>query len=162
MLRAARLARGLTQAALAARIGKSRDTIQYWEAKPEISGSGTGIRIAEALGLGPLVDQYARAGGWGLSTERQVDASLEAQERRHLAAKAQRLARLGVFCGAKTRKGTACRCLCEPGKRRCRFHGGLSTGPKTRAGRIRIADAQRRRWARIKSCSGASAPVECP
>jgi hypothetical protein len=27
-----------------------------------------------------------------------------------------------------------------PGKRRCRFHGGLSTGPKTKAGRARIAD----------------------
>jgi hypothetical protein len=34
----------------------------------------------------------------------------------------------------------------EPNKARCRFHGGLSTGPKTEAGRRRIADAQRRRW----------------
>lgn len=34
----------------------------------------------------------------------------------------------------------------ELGKRRCRFHGGLSTGPKTEAGRARIAEAQRRRW----------------
>jgi len=34
----------------------------------------------------------------------------------------------------------------EPGKRRCRFHGGLSTGPKTSEGRARIAEAQRRRW----------------
>jgi hypothetical protein len=33
-----------------------------------------------------------------------------------------------------------------PGKRRCRFHGGLSTGPKTEEGRARIAEAQRRRW----------------
>ena len=39
------------------------------------------------------------------------------------------------------------RCLvrAEPGKARCRFHGGLSTGPRTEAGRARIADAQRRR-----------------
>jgi hypothetical protein len=29
----------------------------------------------------------------------------------------------------------------EFGKARCRFHGGLSTGPKTEAGRIRIAEA---------------------
>jgi hypothetical protein len=35
----------------------------------------------------------------------------------------------------------------ELGKARCRFHGGLSTGPKTEAGRARIAEAQRRRWA---------------
>jgi hypothetical protein len=26
------------------------------------------------------------------------------------------------------------------------LHGGLSTGPKTEAGRARIAEAQRRRW----------------
>jgi hypothetical protein len=34
----------------------------------------------------------------------------------------------------------------ELGKARCRFHGGLSTNPKTEAGRARIAEAQRRRW----------------
>jgi hypothetical protein len=34
----------------------------------------------------------------------------------------------------------------EFGKARCRFHGGLSTGPKTEAGRARIAEAQRRLW----------------
>jgi hypothetical protein len=34
----------------------------------------------------------------------------------------------------------------EFGKARCRLHGGLSTGPKTEAGRARIAEAQRRRW----------------
>jgi hypothetical protein len=34
----------------------------------------------------------------------------------------------------------------ELGKARCRFHGGMSTGPKTAAGRARIAEAQRRRW----------------
>jgi hypothetical protein len=34
----------------------------------------------------------------------------------------------------------------ELGKGRCRFHGGLSTGPKTEAGRAGITEAQRRRW----------------
>jgi len=34
----------------------------------------------------------------------------------------------------------------EPGKRRCRFHGGLSAGANTSEGRARIAEAQRRRW----------------
>ena len=32
------------------------------------------------------------------------------------------------------------------GNARCRFHGGKSTGPKTQAGRARIAEAQRLRW----------------
>ncbi|MDF1856491.1 HGGxSTG domain-containing protein [Pseudooceanicola sp.] len=53
-------------------------------------------------------------------------------------------------CGARTRKGTPCRARAMPGKTRCRFHGGLSTGPKTREGRERIAEAQRRRWATKK------------
>lgn len=51
-------------------------------------------------------------------------------------------------CGALTRKGTQCRCKPLPGKQRCKFHGGASTGPKTPEGRERIAEAQRRRWAR--------------
>jgi hypothetical protein len=50
------------------------------------------------------------------------------------------------ICGARSRNGKPCQVRVEPGKRRCRFHGGLSTGPKTVAGRQRIAEAQRRRW----------------
>jgi hypothetical protein len=45
-------------------------------------------------------------------------------------------------CGAKTRRGTACQC---PGMRtngRCRVHGGLSTGPKTREGIERIRQSR--------------------
>nr|WP_051544584.1 HGGxSTG domain-containing protein [Sulfitobacter mediterraneus] len=50
-------------------------------------------------------------------------------------------------CHAKTRKGRLCRNKSEPGRRRCKFHGGMSTGPKTQEGRARIAEAQRARWA---------------
>jgi hypothetical protein len=39
------------------------------------------------------------------------------------------------LCGAKTRAGGTCLVRVEFGKARCRFHGGLSTGPKTEAGR---------------------------
>ncbi|MEX5579145.1 HGGxSTG domain-containing protein [Pseudophaeobacter sp. A-200-2] len=49
-------------------------------------------------------------------------------------------------CGAKNRKGSHCKLPVEPGKRRCRLHGGASTGPKTAEGRARIAEAQRKRW----------------
>jgi hypothetical protein len=50
-------------------------------------------------------------------------------------------------CGATTRKdGHPCWWEPEPGKKRCKFHGGRSTGPKTAEGRQRIAEAQRRRW----------------
>ena len=42
--------------------------------------------------------------------------------------------------------GAPCKNKAISGKRRCRFHGGLSTGPKTEAGRARIAAAQKKRW----------------
>ncbi len=51
-------------------------------------------------------------------------------------------------CGAKNRKGSSCKLPVEAGKRRCRFQGAASTGPKTLEGRERIAEAQRKRWAR--------------
>jgi hypothetical protein len=51
-------------------------------------------------------------------------------------------------CGARNRQGEPCDVRVEPGKARCRFHGGLSTGPRTVEGRARVAEAQRQRWAR--------------
>ena len=51
-------------------------------------------------------------------------------------------------CGARNRRGEPCAVRVEHGRRRCRFHGGLSTGPRTVEGRARIAEAQRRRWRR--------------
>jgi hypothetical protein len=51
-----------------------------------------------------------------------------------------------LLCGAKTRAGRCCQVRAEPGKARCRFHGGKSTGPKTEAGRNRVAEVQRLRW----------------
>lgn len=50
-------------------------------------------------------------------------------------------------CGAKTRAGGTCGNKVIPGKTRCHFHGGKSTGPRTVEGRARIAEAQRKRWA---------------
>ena len=42
-----------------------------------------------------------------------------------------------VVCGAKTQAGHSCRGKSEPGKRRCKWHGGRSTGPRTSEGRAR-------------------------
>jgi hypothetical protein len=50
------------------------------------------------------------------------------------------------LCGAKTRAGLPCRAKKVDGKTRCRMHGGLSTGPKSDAGRLRISEAQKKRW----------------
>ena len=60
------------------------------------------------------------------------------------------------LCGAKTRAGGSCKVRAEPGKARCRFHGGKSTGPRTQAGRGRIAEAQRRRWRAYRARAPAS------
>jgi hypothetical protein len=49
-------------------------------------------------------------------------------------------------CGARTRKGVPCLVMVEPGKRRCRFHGGLSTGPRTAEGKARIEPRNAGDW----------------
>ena len=48
-------------------------------------------------------------------------------------------------CGAKCRDGHACNRRPVPGKPRCKNHGGLSTGPKTEAGRKAIVESNQRR-----------------
>lgn len=42
-------------------------------------------------------------------------------------------------CGAKTRAGTPCKLKSVYSNGRCHLHGGLSTGPKTAAGKARSA-----------------------
>lgn len=43
-----------------------------------------------------------------------------------------------VICGAKRRRdGQPCQALSVRGKRRCKWHGGCSTGPRTEKGRAR-------------------------
>jgi hypothetical protein len=55
-------------------------------------------------------------------------------------------------CSARCRDGHPCRAKAVRNingfviNGRCRLHGGLSTGPKTAAGRRRIAQAARKRW----------------
>ena len=53
-------------------------------------------------------------------------------------------------CGAKTRSGHPCKAKAVKGKNRCRMHGGLSTGAKTREGIERIKLAQQKRWKRYR------------
>jgi len=66
-------------------------------------------------------------------------------------------------CGAKTRAGTPCRRWPVRGRRRCRLHGGASTGPRTVEGRARqaasvtthgyrtkAAEAERRQLTRLR------------
>ena len=124
--------------------------------------------MAEALSwyLARFPTQDARAGwaDWpasGTNTRRRGDGlldlppAMQAWADAQLAAfkerEAARAAHRRVVCGAKTRKGTPCRNKSEPGRRRCKFHGGMSTGARTPEGIERIRQAQRRRWARDRS-----------
>ena len=62
------------------------------------------------------------------------------------------------LCGAKTRKGGSCKQKALPGRTRCKFHGGMSTGPRTAKGRQRIAEGQRRRWQQYREAQASAAP----
>ena len=50
---------------------------------------------------------------------------------------------LAPRCGAKTRKGTPCLCPAMRYKKRCRMHGGASTGPRTSEG---LSRSKRANW----------------
>ena len=48
-----------------------------------------------------------------------------------------------IQCNAKSKRtGVQCRAPASKGKSKCRFHGGVSTGPKTKQGRQRCAEAK--------------------
>lgn len=51
-----------------------------------------------------------------------------------------------VICGARRRRdGLPCQALSVPGKQRCKWHGGSSTGPKTERGK-QASRANLRQW----------------
>ena len=179
-LKAARKAGGLSQAALGAKAGISRHAVSYWECSATVDPRGWAVqRMGEAepnirallqdwgantrgremgLILNRILPVYSRSSARardGSYSPSPLDALLEAAITQELSRmqerEAQRRARLRVTCGAKTtRKGTPCGNKSEPGRKRRKFHGGRSTGPKTPEGRARIAEAQRKRWARWK------------
>ena len=55
-----------------------------------------------------------------------------------------------IRCGVRTRRGSACQKPPMKGKKRCKFHGGSSTGPKTAEGKARIAAAHWKHGKRSK------------
>ncbi|MFC0342072.1 HGGxSTG domain-containing protein [Paracoccus niistensis] len=121
-------AAGLTQRQLAETAGVGRTAVQYWEAAPHLDPRGWAVvRMTEALGwavrLASETTTHPRGDGV-LSLAERMDALAAAQLAAFKDREAQRAARRRIRCGAKTRKGTSCRNKSEPGKRRCKFHGG--------------------------------------
>ena len=147
-LTARRQAKGWTQRQLAQAAGVGRSAVGYWEAAHRLDPTGWAVRrMAKALGwriARPVSRRDMRARGDGLLSPF-AGADAQAKER-----EAARAARRRVVCGARTRKGTACRNMSEAGRKRCKFHGGKSTGARTHEGIERIREAQRRRWAKVR------------
>lgn len=79
------------------------------------------------------------------------DSMLPAWAGSWLAANNARQANRRVMCGARRhRDGQPCRARSEPGKRRCKWHGGCSTGPRTDAGKLRaLANLKQYRGSRL-------------
>ena len=149
-LKAHRKNAGLSQRELAEAAGLHRCSVVYWEGKPDVDLKGHApTRFFEVLKLKVYPTPKARTRIWGFMDRQQeyFDNKLAAELKRLADNTAIKRARKRVRCGAKTRKGTPCRLLSEAGRRRCKFHGGMSTGPRTLEGRERIAEAQRKRWA---------------
>ncbi|MEY8840642.1 HGGxSTG domain-containing protein [Cribrihabitans sp. XS_ASV171] len=150
-----RKAAGLSQAGLAQRAGCGRHAVSYWERKPEVDRRAWAVeRVTKALGLSDFSAPIRARAAWAErleAEERARDAAITAKLAKWEQARAEAAAKRRVRCGAKTRKGTPCRAKSVPGKRRCKFHGGMSTGARTPEGIERIREAQRRRWARWRA-----------
>lgn len=110
-------------------VKENQETAEYIESLPATPLMGWSIlaeRLARAQREGRSIDYYNANGRFKLKIGKQPK-------------------RLQMRCGAKTRVGTTCEMRVVAGKRRCRLHGGLSTGPKTLEGRARIVQSNQRR-----------------
>ena len=64
------------------------------------------------------------------------------------------LTKKSICAARRKRDGLPCLAKGSGGGGRCKLHGGMSTGARTAEGRARIAEAQRRRWARHRAQEG--------
>lgn len=125
------------------------------------------FKDVSALFLGELEAEKAKLAEWeqdktqmALWRMRPVSPFLDrAITKRHteeIKLRERALRKLGkvLRCGALTRSGNPCQCKPEEGKRRCRYHGGKSTGPKTQAGRDAIRESNRRRAEARRTAQG--------
>jgi transcriptional regulator with XRE-family HTH domain len=139
-LRAIRMSRGLSRPALAELAGVHPDTVRYWERKERVDVYG--FAPARMLGAMKVKARHKRKMArprHGVLVAIDTIPPQEMQAEPAFAAE--------EYCGAKIRKGLPCKAKPLQRKRRCKLHGGLSTGPRTFEGRTIIAEAQRRRWA---------------
>jgi hypothetical protein len=96
------------------------------------SDAGINLRIAQAHAR-----EQASIDAILASRAEARDRALAESEVYRLKRVAELRAILRVTCGAKTQSGKPCRSKSLPGKRRCKWHGGCSTGPKTAEGKAK-------------------------
>jgi len=153
-LRELRKSSGLSQARLAKLAGVGCHTVSRWENKKRFHRRSRSLKcileVLEPLRRNCAGLTRARVDGVLLGRGVLADVVFPARNSRKKAHESQIATRNRVRCGAKTRKGTPCRLMSEPGRRRCKFHGGKSTGPKTPEGKERISLAQRLRWMKYR------------
>jgi hypothetical protein len=70
-----------------------------------------------------------------VETESKNYTKLQVHLRKPEAVRPSALNTAGLMCCAKTRAGHACKQRAVYSSGRCKFHGGMSTGPKTEAGK---------------------------
>ena len=180
-LKARRRAQGINQTQMGQLIGCSRHAVSYWETQAgpmryRRVRYGVPARMCEVLKIEVLPNYSALHAGAharhgvllpinGTTTraredgvlEDAVQAALDRECARQLEKAQTKAARYRQPCQARTRKGHPCKMQSEAGRRRCKFHGGLSTGPKTPEGKARIAAAQCARWQAFRGAGSTKA-----
>jgi hypothetical protein len=109
---------------------------------PDDSAKCAPVRVGVSPAVPEFIDAFARANESGLCHATRAGA--QANKSGSLPAGANQAR---VICGARRRRdGEPCQGLSVPGKRRCKWHGGASTGPRTDEGRARsLANLQQNR-----------------
>ena len=168
-IRAARALLSWTQPQLAEAAALHPNAIAYWEGREQIPHGWQPVacrRIREALLragvdflLSPVVGvRLVATHNKATSTRRRARAHhgvlriLRPQKCKTSVIPVQAVSARSpaTACSAKTRTGRPCarRAMANG---RCPNHGGLSSGPKSDAGRQRIAEAQKQRWVRWRT-----------
>lgn len=117
---------------------RARDEARRWaklaaEMHAKAAAKATWFDESSAPGFAARADAgVARCNARAAKLSAEIDA---------LRAEVCELARESNRCGARCRDGHACRALRVPGAKRCKLHGGKSTGPRTPEGKARALAA---------------------
>ena len=179
-IRAARALLGWTRRDLARAAKLHPNAVAYWERRERIPCGGyqppvgcrrmqesliaagvsfltlpvVGVRLVATHNFCTCTRKRARAGHGVI----EPSPPARSQNSTKTLASPPHLAPLRQRCGAETRAGSPCQRKALANGR-CRNHGGMSSGPKSPAGRQRISEAQKERWTRWRKSRPSTASV---